>query len=92
MLKAPAAFPYVGSVCYFDDRTSDDQDVVEKARIQRDNGDGTALISIDSRRYPHEVASGNRKIAFDQLRETEQPAGVEAASTVSAKSRRRRAR
>ena len=73
MLKAPAAFPYVGSTCYFDDRNDAGQDVTEKARILRDNGDGTALISIDSHRYPHEVASGNRTISFAQLRATEQP-------------------
>lgn len=76
MLKAPAAFPFVGSNCYFDDETTDGQDVVEKARIQRDNGDGTALISIDSRRFPHQVASGNRTIAFGLLRATEQATSV----------------
>lgn len=72
MLKAPAAFPYTGSTCYFDDQNADGQDVVEKARILRDNGDNTALIAIHSRRFPHEVASGNRTISFDQLRATEQ--------------------
>jgi len=72
MLKTPADFPYVGSTCYFDDHNVGGQDVVEKARIQRDNGDGTALISIDSHRFSGEVASGNRTIPFAQLRETEQ--------------------
>jgi len=74
MLKVPATFPHVGSTCYFDNQTADSQDVVEKARIQRDNGDGTALISIDSHRFPREVASGNRTIPFADLRATEQAA------------------
>lgn len=92
MLKAPAAFPYVGSFCYFDDHADDGSDIVEKARIQRDNGDGTALLSIASRRFSHEVASGNRTMPFAQLRECEQAAPVVTANDQVTKRRRQRAR
>ena len=93
MLKEPASFPHVGSYCYFDHQTSDGQDVVERARIQRDNGDGTALLSIDSRRFPREVASGNRTVPFDQLRESEQATPTRNVNdTAAVKTRRRRAR
>ncbi len=88
MLRTSASFPHVGSFCYFDDQNDDGQDVVEKARIQRNNGDGTALISIESRRFPGEVASGNRTIDLDRLRETEQPVS----QSVVTPARRRRAR
>lgn len=88
MLRTPTLFPFSGSTCYFDDQDADGHDTIEKARIQRDNGDGTALISIDSRRYPGEVASGNRTISFDLLRETEQPIS----RSVVTPARRRRAR
>lgn len=85
MLKVPASFPHVGATCFFDSQNDDGQDVVEKARILRDNGDGTRLIAIDSRRFPGEVASGNRSIDFAQLRATEQ------AEPVAPRKRRRSA-
>lgn len=88
MLSTPTPFPFSGSICYFDYSDADGNDTVEKARIQRDNGDGTALISIESRRFPGEVASGNRTIEFSQLRATEQP---EAAFVEVVKRARRRA-
>ncbi len=88
MLRTPTPFPFSGSTCYFDDQNDDGQDVVEKARIQRYNGDGTALISIESCRFPGEVASGNRTIDLDRLRETEQPVS----RSVVTPARRRRAR
>ena len=73
MLHVPAAFPFVGSKCFFDDVDAAGRVIVEPARILRDNGDGTALLSLTDRRYPHEVASGNRTVPFALLRETEQP-------------------
>jgi hypothetical protein len=76
MLKAPAPFPHVGSTAYMDDRNDDGQDIVEKVRIQRDNGDGNALVAIESHRFNHEIASGNRTVPFAQLRETEQAKAV----------------
>jgi len=73
MLAIPTPFPFAGSVAYMDDSDPEGRDIVEKVRIQRDNGDGTALISIASHRYPREIASGNRTVEFARLRATEQP-------------------
>lgn len=73
MLAVHTEFPHVGSNCYFDDVDKRNQPVVEPARILRDNGDGTALLSLTDRRYPGEVASGNRTVDFSRLRATEQP-------------------
>lgn len=72
MLKVPASFPHVGSAAYMDDRNAEGQDIVEKVRIQGDCGDGFALVSFESHRYPHQIASGNRRVLFTQLRATEQ--------------------
>lgn len=90
MLKVPTPFPFSGSICYFDDQGTDGNDTVEKARIQRDNGDGTALISIESRRFPGEVASGNRTIEFALLRPTEQAEPVVERQVSQPERRRRR--
>lgn len=72
MLNVPVPFPHVGSTAYFDDIGPDGKDVVEKVRILRVDGDANALISIRSRRYPHEIASGNRTVPLASLREHEQ--------------------
>lgn len=72
MLQVATEFPAVGSYAFMDAIDHRGADVVEKVRIQRDNGDGNALISILSRRFPREIASGNRTVPFAQLRATEQ--------------------
>lgn len=73
MLSVPAPFPHVGSTAYLDveDHTLA-RDVVEKVRIlSAPDADGNVLIAIHGRRYPREIASGNRTVPISLLRETE---------------------
>lgn len=88
MLHVPAPFPHVGATCYFDDKDAHGRPVVEPARILRDNGDGTALLSLTDRRFPREIASGNRTVPFADLRETEQPVAPPARRARSARKAR----
>lgn len=71
MLSIPAPFPQVGSYGFIDAADPEGREVVEPVRILRDNGDGTALVSLTGRRFPREIASSNRTIPFTDLRETE---------------------
>lgn len=68
MLSVPTEFPRVGSHGFLDDGAK-----VEPVRILRDNGDGHVLVSLTGRRFPREIASGNRTVPLSALRETEQP-------------------
>lgn len=68
MLSVPTEFPQVGSHGFLDDGKT-----VEPVRILRVNGDGNVLVSLTGRRFPREVASGNRTVPLISLRETEQP-------------------
>ena len=81
MLAAATEFPQVGSHCFFDDVDQQNRPVVEPARILRNNGDGTVLVSLTDRRYPSEVASGNRTVELARLRATEKPEFPPAASS-----------
>lgn len=80
MLAVATEFPQVGSHCFFDDVDQQNRPVVEPARILRNNGDGTVLVSLTDRRYPREVASGNRTVELARLRATEKPEFPAAAS------------
>ncbi len=68
MLSVPTEFPRVGSHGFLDDGAK-----VEPVRILRDNGDGNVLVSLTGRRFPREIASGNRTVPLADLRATEQP-------------------
>ena len=75
MLNVPTPFPHVGSTAYLDveDHVLG-RDVVEQVRIlSAPDGNGDVLIAIRSRRFPREIASGNRTVPLALLRETEQP-------------------
>lgn len=74
MLHVPAPFPAVGSYGFIDDRTPDGRDVVERVRILQDKGQGQVLVSLVGRRFPREIASGNRTVPLSLIRETEHPA------------------
>lgn len=76
MLSTPAPFPHAGSIAYLDveDHVLG-RDVVEQVRIlSAADANGNVLIAIRSRRFPREIASGNRTVPLALLRETEQPA------------------
>lgn len=68
MLNVSAPFPYPGSTAYIDDIDHQSKDVVERVRIISVDDAGEALISIRSRRYRHEMASGNRRVPLSDLR------------------------
>lgn len=68
MLSVPTEFPQVGSHAFLDDGRS-----IEPVRILRNNGDGNVLIALTRHRYPRQIASGNRTVPLNSLRETEQP-------------------
>lgn len=73
MLSIPTTFPQVGSYGFMDVSDAEGRDAVERVRILRNNGDGSALISLTGHRYPREIASGNRTVPLSSLRATEQP-------------------
>ncbi|MCT2398499.1 hypothetical protein [Novosphingobium mangrovi (ex Huang et al. 2023)] len=75
MLDVPTDFPAAGSYGYIDDRTPDGRDVVQRVRIQQHKADGDVLVSLVGRRFPREVASGNRSVPLTLVRETEHPSG-----------------
>lgn len=72
MLQAVADFPHSGSFGYRDDVDADGNDVVEKVRILAHKAPDQVLVAIKSRRFPREIASGNRTVQLHQLRATEQ--------------------
>lgn len=71
MLNTPAQFPHAGATAYIDDIDGEGRDVVEQVRIIAHKPGKTVLIAIRSRRFPGEVASGNRTVPLSSLRETE---------------------
>ena len=84
MLNVPVPFPHVGSTAYLDDKDADNRDIIERVRILgAPDAAGEVLISIRSRRYPREIASGNRRVPLSLLRETEQPASPHRSSKPS---------
>ncbi len=78
MLNVAAQFPHAGSIAYIDDVDGSGCDVVEKVRIIAHKPGGQALIAIRSRRFPSEIASGNRTVPLSSLRETERAQPVPA--------------
>lgn len=77
MLNIPTPFPEVGSFGFMDDRTPDGRDVIEPVRIlSAPDDEGDVLISMTGRRFPREIASGNRRVPLAIIRETERAAPV----------------
>ncbi|CDO35024.1 hypothetical protein [Novosphingobium sp. KN65.2] len=79
MLSIPTEFPQAGSFGFLDDRDHLGRDVVEQVRILRHNGDGNALVALTGRRFPGEIASGNRTVPLASLRATERPEPIKPA-------------
>ncbi|KPH60371.1 hypothetical protein ADT71_19875 [Novosphingobium sp. ST904] len=59
-----------------DDVDADGNDIVEKVRILAHKPEDRVLVAIKSRRYPGEIASGNRTVRLQSLRPTEQASPV----------------
>lgn len=76
MLQAATDFPHSGSFAYMDDVDAEGNDIVEQVRILAHKPEDFVLVAIKSRRYPREIASGNRTVRLHALRPTEQPEAV----------------
>lgn len=72
MLKVPADFPHAGCAAVL--RLKPDVAPprgmawpAEPVRVIRHNRDGTALVALTSRRFPGELASGNKTVPAADL-------------------------
>ena len=65
MLPTLTEFPHVGSIAWL--RPAADRPAAAKVRIQRDNGDGTRLISFDAPQSFRTPASGNTTVRLADL-------------------------
>lgn len=91
MLNVATPFPHVGSYGFLDDQAPDGRYVVERIRIlSAPDRDGRVLISLEGRRYPHEVASGNRTVPLALVRETERAETIAAQAKPAGRKRSRR--
>lgn len=69
MLSIPTEFPLVGSTGYLIGSA-------QTVRIIGRDHAGNCLVSIQDQRFPNEKASGNRRVALSELRETPEEAAL----------------
>lgn len=67
MLQSETTFPHAGAPAFL-------KPAAEPVKILQRNANGTCLISLTDKRYPREIASGNRTVDFAELAATPEEA------------------